>query len=90
MSVISEAFATWRTVRADFETYREGMYRRASDDLGGVLLNREARERGIDSWSLFIGSRRRAERWASEELIAWWRENGRMTYAEFEAQAVER
>ncbi|MGM7423007.1 hypothetical protein [Cellulosimicrobium sp. CpK407] len=90
MSVIFEAaLDQYRACREAFEDYREGQYRRALDELGGVLLNRDGQRERVDTYSLFIGSHQRADRWASEELRGWWARHGRMTYAEFERQYVE-
>lgn len=91
MSVIFEAaLDQYRACRKAFEDYREGQYARALDDCAGVLLNREGKAQRVDTYSLFIGSHQRADRWASEELRAWWARHGRMTYAEFERQYVDR
>jgi hypothetical protein len=90
MSVFFELAAQrYHEVREAYELYRENQYARALNDLGGVLLNRDGLARGVDTYSLFIGSQARAERWASEELIEWWRRNGRMTYRDFELQHVD-
>jgi hypothetical protein len=90
MSAIFDAAAEqYRACKAAFEDYRENQYRTALNDLGGRLLNRAALAAGIDSWSLFIGSHQRADRWASEELREWWGRHRRLTYTEFEKQYVE-
>jgi len=90
MSAIFDAAAEqYRTCKAAFDDYRENQYRAALNDLGGHLLNRAALAAGVDSWSLFIGSHQRADRWASEELREWWARNRRLTYTEFEKQYVE-
>lgn len=83
------AIAIWRGLRAEFELYREVQHAAASDACNTVLLNRDALARGIDSYSLFIGPRARAERWASDELLEWWQSHGRMTFADYEAQRLE-
>lgn len=90
MSVLFEyAIAQYREIRQDFEVYREGQHARAEHDCNARLLSKEAMAAGIDSYSLFIGPRARAERWASEELRDWWAQHGRLTYAEFERQHVQ-
>lgn len=83
------AIAQWRSLRAEFELYREQAHAAATTACNGHLLNREAVARGIDSYSLFIGSHARAERWASDELREWWQAHGRLTFAEFERQHLE-
>lgn len=83
------AISHWRALRAEYELYREQAYAAATDATNGVLLNRDAKARGIDSYSLFIGPRARAERWASDELREWWAANGRLTFEAFERQRLE-
>ncbi len=71
--------------------YEEYVYRqmlKAEDDLNGYLLTPEARAKGKDVASLFSGPARIAYPNASEELKAWWAENGRLTQAEFIEQAT--
>lgn len=79
----------WRRIRDEYELYREQQYAAAVEACNCILLNREAIAAGVDEFSLFIGRRDRAERWASEELLAWWREHPHLTFAEFEAAAFE-
>ena len=91
MSVIFDAAVEqYQACKREFEVYREGQYRRALNDLGGHLLNRDGQRERIDTWSLFVGSHQRANRWASEELRAWFAQHGRLTYTEFERQYLER
>lgn len=91
MSVLFEyAIAQYKEIRQEFEVYREGQHALAEHDCNARLLSKEAMALGIDSYSLFIGPRARAERWASEELRDWWAVHGRLTYAEFERQHVDR
>jgi len=80
------AAVTWRELRAEFDLYRENVYERATNATNGILLNREGRAAGIDSWSLFAGPRARAYRYASDELREWWATNRRLTVTEFMAQ----
>jgi len=88
VSIVGRAFDRWREVRDEFELYRMAQFEAAEHATRGNLLSAEARARGIDAWSLFIGPHARAQRWASEELREWWREHGRLTFAEFEEQAA--
>ena len=60
-------------------------YFRAADELNGVLLNEAGKahfnkQLAID---IFSGSVSVAHKYASEELLQWWRENGRETLASF-------
>ena len=71
--------------------YRDHVYwqwRAAEDATNGYLVNNEGRRRGIDPVSLFTGPEARARRWASDELLAWWDEHGRLTYDEFRAMLI--
>jgi len=69
--------------RDAYEQYNAAQYSRALDECAGVLLNARGKEKKVDSYSLFQGNVNTAKAYASEELQAWWRENGRRTYAAF-------
>lgn len=69
--------------RDAYEQYNAAQYSRALEDCAGVLLNARGKEKKVDSYSLFQGNVNTAKAYASEELQAWWRENGRRTYAAF-------
>lgn len=74
--------------RAAFRELTDAAIVRARAEIRGgpdALLNREARAKGIDDESLFVGPLTRAHKWASEDLIGWWAVNGRPTYAEYVA-----
>jgi hypothetical protein len=71
--------------------YSEYVYRQyldAEDDLRGVLLNARARARGVHPESLFSGPAHVAYANASDELKEWWAAHGRLTQAEFIANAT--
>ena len=53
------------------------LYRQADADCKGHLLNPRAKVMGTDPRSLFSGNEGTARRWASDELIDWWREHPR-------------
>jgi hypothetical protein len=84
--IFAEAIERWHVMRRDFEDYREQQHAAASHDCNGQLLNRAGLAAGINTYSLFIGPRARAETYASDELVEWWSLHGRMTVADFEAQ----
>lgn len=84
--IFAQAVARWHYVRAEFEIFRENAYRRANDDLGGVLLNARGKKAGLDPYSLFIGPAARAYAYASEELVEHWQRYPRMTFEQFERQ----
>ncbi len=87
--IFAGASERWHVMRRDFEDYREQQHAAASHDCNGVLLNRAGQAAGIDTYSLFIGPRARAVKYASDELIEWWATHGRMTVTDFEAQTLE-
>jgi hypothetical protein len=71
--------------------YSEYVYRQyldAEDDTRGVLLNRRGAARQIDPQQLFSGPAHVAYAYASDELKEWWAAHGRMTQAEFIANAT--
>ncbi|MGP9736117.1 hypothetical protein ACT3SQ_16365 [Brachybacterium sp. AOP42-C2-15] len=80
------AFETYSLMRADFELYRHSSFLRAHTELRGELVNDAGRAARIDPVSLFLGPRYRVDRYASEELKAWFAEHGRLTVEEFEMQ----
>lgn len=89
MSAIFRAAAQqWRTIRAEFEIYREAAYIRAETACNGALLNARGKKAGINAYSLFIGPEQRARAYASEELVEHWQRYPRMTFAQFEAETL--
>lgn len=85
-AIMDAAFETYREMRADFEHYRRSRFVRAHTELRGELLNAAGRNARIDPGALFLGPRARVDRYASEELKAWFGEHGRLTVEEFERQ----
>lgn len=69
--------------RDAYEQYNAAQYSRALEECSGVLLNARGKEKRVDSYSLFQGNVNTAKAYASEELQAWWRTNGRRSYAAF-------
>jgi len=89
VSIVSDAIATWRLCRADFEDYRIAEYLKAEQACNGRLLNRRGIDAGVDSLDLFMGNEIRAHAYASEELLEWWRSHPRPVYEAFERQWVQ-
>jgi hypothetical protein len=77
-------------VAEDFFAYVQVQYSKALNDLNGVFLNDLGKAQGINSESLFTGSATRARKYASEELIAWWEDNGRHNKGSFRYGALKR
>jgi hypothetical protein len=86
MTIIRAAFAEWRACRHDYDEVLYAQYVRAEEATNGRLVNAEGRARGIDPLSLFMGTRARAYRWASEELRDHWEKHPRVPFVEFERQ----
>lgn len=84
-AIMDAAIALQATMRDEFESYRHSMYERAADECRGELLNAQGRARGVDPYSLFIGPAARVAAYGSEELVEWFKANGRVTVDEFEA-----
>lgn len=74
-------------VGEEFDAYVSVQYARALEATAGNFISRkmeaEAKRRGINSESLFTGPVATAKKFASEELIAFWEENGRHTYTSY-------
>jgi hypothetical protein len=87
-AIFDKAKQDWAEMRDEWDRYVEVTYNMALEDTNGVLINRLGREKGIDGYSLFTGPLSRARKYASEELLEFWNQNGRMTMAEFEANWV--
>ncbi|MFI6497170.1 phage minor capsid protein [Nonomuraea typhae] len=79
-----------QTVRRLYAEWLDQMYERAEQATNGVLLNVEGRAARINDRSLFSGPAARARKHASEELLRFWQDNGRLTLTEFRAQWLGR
>lgn len=73
-----------RIARAEFQDFLENHLRAADDELSGYLLNQRGTDAGIEAMTLFYGPAVRVKAYASEELVNWFQENGRMTFQEYE------
>jgi hypothetical protein len=73
----------------EYQDYAMAQYYRALEDLNGVLLNEKgkAHARATGNFDLemniFTGSAITARKYASEELLRWWEEQGRETLGSF-------
>ena len=81
-------------VAEDFFSYVQVQYSKALDETAGNFFNKrfeaEAKRKGITSEDLFMGPVATAQKYASEELIAWWEENGRHTKGSFRYTTLQR
>ncbi|TXK17386.1 hypothetical protein [Homoserinibacter sp. GY 40078] len=88
-ALFADAARNWRKLRSEFEDYREQAYERAAEACRDHLLNRRGRAAHVDPYSLFMGPWARVQAYASEELLEWFAEHGRMTFEEFERQRID-
>jgi hypothetical protein len=75
--------ARWAAVYSEWLDFAHAQYLAADAACNGYLLNRDGLAAGIDPWSLWSGSARRAERYASDELRNFWDANPRLTVTQF-------
>jgi hypothetical protein len=71
--------ARWARIREEWELFAHAQYLAADAETRGNLLSRAGIEAGITEWSLWSGSWRSVEKYASEELRNFWDANPRMT-----------
>jgi len=86
--VFRHAAAAYAALRAEYEDLRMSAYLAAEEATRGALMNRLGHRRGIDPYSLFMGTEARAMCYASDELVEWWRDHPRVTFAAFERQML--
>lgn len=75
-----------QAVRRLFRDAQYHAYLEAEEATNGHMLNNAGRAARVNSRSLFAGQRSRARKYASPELLDWWEEHPRQTYAEFRAE----
>lgn len=85
-ALIARGFAEWRECRAEYELALEAAYERAAAATNDRLLNERGHQRGIRPLDLFLGPERRAQAYASPELLEHWETYPRLTFEAFEAQ----
>lgn len=71
--------------RSAFKEHAHQAYLDAEDVTRGSLLNRAGQAAGIHPASLFTGPETSARKYASEELLGYWQERGRMTLDDMKA-----
>ncbi|WP_431935818.1 hypothetical protein [Micromonospora sp. RP3T] len=76
-------------IRAAYAEYVDAQYAAAEAATRGYLVKRRS-EGKIDPRTLFSGAWSAARSHASEELLRWWGEHPRLTYADFKAQVTGR
>lgn len=87
MSVIfQQAASLWSEMSVDFFNYVDDAYNKALEATNGVLVNAEGRAKHIDGYVLFRSTKAFANKYASEELLEWWKASPRLTMNEYELQ----
>lgn len=85
---IRAALAERARIRADFDVYLDARMNVAEEHTRSAgFLNARGRAAGIDPRTLFYGPAVRVQAYASEELKAFFRDHGRLTYERFEQAA---
>lgn len=85
-ALVRQALRQRDVLRAEFEDYRMHAYLEAEEACRTKLVNRRGERVGVSAMSLFIGSARHANAYASEELIEWWETHPRPVFEVFEDQ----
>lgn len=80
-----------KAVRRQYDEHVHLSYVTAERAVRGHMLSREGLAEHVDPISLFSGTSARARKYASEDLLRYWADNGgRQTYTEFRAQVLGR
>ncbi|QIS18537.1 phage minor capsid protein [Nocardia terpenica] len=72
--------------------YKDHAYQhwlRAEEATNGYMLSKAGQAAGVDPRSLWFGNAKTAEKYASEELRAYWDQHGRPTLNEFKADLLD-
>lgn len=78
------------TIRRTYREYIHLQWLDAENATRGHMVNAAGRAAGVDALSLFSGPTARARKYASEDLLRWWADRPRVTYAEWRAQLLGR
>jgi hypothetical protein len=79
-----------QTVDRMYGEFTYTRYLAAEEACRGHLLNKAGIAADIDPYSLFHGNARRAAKYASRELLDWWKEHRRIIWIEFKAEYLGR
>lgn len=74
--------------RNAFQDHVRQSYADAEDATRGHMLSKAGQAAGVHPRSLFAGPETRARKYASEDLLAYWQEHGRMTVDDFKASLL--
>jgi hypothetical protein len=87
--IFARAAEQWQEMKSEWLDHLDYAYLAAEEGTGGVLVNKEGRALHMDGWDLFTGNARRAELYASEELLEWWSTHPRLSMDQFEKQWIQ-
>lgn len=87
--IFARASEQWATMKEDYYNYLDYAYLAAEEGTCGVLVNKAGRALHMDGWDLFTGNARRAQLYASEELLEWWNTHPRLSMEQYEDQWVQ-
>lgn len=79
-----------QALRGMYEEYVYLQWLGAEEATRGHLLSPAGEAAGIEVLSLFSGPAARARKYASEDLLRWWADHGRMTFTEYRAMVLGR
>lgn len=79
---------TEKAFRQQYDEWLHLRYLEAEKATRGHLLSPAGKAKSVDALALFSGPLSRARLYASEDLLRWWAENPRMTFAEFRANVT--
>lgn len=70
--IFAYAASLWRSMRQDYELAVQADFDKASELIGGAMVNADGLRLGVTEESLFFGPPARAYRFASDDLLAYW------------------
>jgi hypothetical protein len=85
-AIFMHAARTYAECRDEFELVVMVAYDAAFEACRGRLLNPRGERLGVDDYTLFTGTEKRAYAYASEELVEWWADHPRPRLAQFERE----
>jgi hypothetical protein len=83
-TIFENAARQWHEMRSDFLGHVDNEYDKALEACSGVLVNKEGRALHVDGYTLFTGTQRRADKYASEELKEYWGTHPRLSLEDYE------
>lgn len=87
-AIFTKAAEDWQAMKQDYLSFVDYQYLAAIEATAGVLVNQLGKVDHIDGFTLFSGPLSRAQKYASEELLEFWKTNPRRTLSQFEEQWV--